>query len=230
MIILKYHQRLGDVMRMLPIARHYAAQSREVYVECLPQYHSLFRAVTYARPCLPGSYQHIPRIDLEIWPDRYGDYRVSKKTWEDFVYEPWPGLDRRIVFDALDPAPSLEEYGMAPNTSLVAPFGYSQVVKPAPAFVCQKGFDLFGAPLRILAEPRQAEAAVDAGWSESLFVSARSIPDMIRLVRDAANLLTVNSAPAIASVATRGGCSLIRSVNAQDDVYSDRARVVTLGA
>jgi hypothetical protein len=53
---------------------------------------------------------------------------------------------------------------------------------------------------------------------------------MIRLVRDAANLLTVNSAPAIAAVATRDGFSLIRSGNAQDDVYSDKARLVTLGA
>ena len=230
MIILKYHQRLGDVMRMLPIARHYAQQRKTVLIECLPQYHSLFDAVGYARPCLPGSYRDVPRIDLEIWPDRYNEYRTSGKTWDDFVYAPWPDLDRRVVFDLLDPAPSLEEYGMAPNTSLIAPFGYSQVIKPAPFLVVQKGFDLFGAPCRILAEPRQAEAAVGAGWSESLFVSARSIPDMIRLVRDAANLLTVTSSPSVAAAATRNEFHLIRSGNAQDDLYSDRARVVTLGA
>ena len=228
MIILKYHQRLGDVMRCLPIARHYAADPREVYVECLPQYHSLFKAVSYARPCLPGSYRDVTRVDLEIWPDRYNEYRTSGKTWEDFVYAPWPDLDRRIVFDLLDPAPSLEEYGMTPNTSLIAPFGYSQVIKPAPFLVVQKGFDLFGAPCRILAEPRQVEAAVDAGWSESLFVSARSIPDMIRLVRDAANLLTVNSSPAVAASSVRGEFHLIQSGNRQDDIPTDRARVVAL--
>lgn len=230
MIILKYHQRLGDVMRCLPIARHYALRGDKVLIECFSQYHSLFRAVSYTAPCLPGSFVNVPRVDLEIWPNRYGDYRHSGKTWEDYVYAPWPGLDRRILFDLLDPAPSLEEYGMAPNTSLIAPFGYSQVIKPAPALVCQKGFDLFGAPCRILAEPAQAEAAIGAGWSESLFVSARSIPDMIRLIRDAANVLTVNSAPAVAAAAVRGRFHLIRSGNAQDDLHSERAEIVTLGA
>lgn len=230
MIILKYHQRLGDVMRCLPIARHYAKQGETVLIECFPQYHSLFDAVSYARPCLPGSYRDVPRVDLEIWPNRYSAYRMSGKTWEDFVYAPWPDLDRRIVFDLLDPNPSLEEYGMLHNTSLISPFGYSQVIKPAPALVCQKGFDLFGIPCRVLAEPAQVEQAVAVGWSENVFVSARSIPDMIRLIRDAANVLTVNSSPAVAASAVRTEFHLIQSGNPQDDIPTDRARVVTLGA
>lgn len=230
MIILKYHQRLGDVMRCLPIAWHYAAQSKEVLIECLPQYHSLFDAVSYVRPCVPGSYRDIPRIDLEIWPDRYRDFRASGKTWYDYVYAPWPGLNRRVIFDRLNPAPSLEEYGMTPGTSLVCPFGYSQLVKWNPAMIAQKAYDLFGAPLRVLAEPRQVEIAVDAGWSESLFVSARSIPDMIRILRDARNVLTVSSSPSVVCDAVRDQFHLILSGEAQDDPIQDRAVVVTLGA
>jgi hypothetical protein len=233
MIILSYHQRLGDIIRCLPIARHLAAQGNEVAIECLPQYHSLFHAVSYVRPLLPGHRVNGERIALEIWPDRYADYRASRKTWEDYVYGLDPrfaGMDRQIVFDRLDPEPIWGLYGMTKSTALVSPFGYSQVIKVAPALICQHAFEQYKAPLRVVADPYQAEACIASGWSESLFVVAQSTSDLIRILRDAREVMTVNSAPAVICSAVRQSFDLVRSGMAQDDVHSPAARVVTFGA
>jgi hypothetical protein len=233
MIILKYHQRLGDIIRCLPIARHLAAQGNEVAIECLPQYHSLFDAVSYVRPLLPGHREKGERIALEIWPDRYADYRASRQTWEDFVYGMDPrfdDMDRQIVFDRLNPEPIWGQYGMNKSTALVSPFGYSQAVRVMPALICQHAFEHYKAPLRVVADPMQAEQCIASGWSENLFVTAYNIPDLIRILRDAREVMTVNSAPAIICAAVRQSFDLIRSGMAQDDVHSPSARVVTFGA
>jgi len=233
MIILKYHQRLGDIIRCLPIARHLVAQGHPVAIECFPQYHSLFDAVSYTVPLAPGHRVEGERINLEIWPDRYHAYRASRQTWEDFVYTLDPrfaGMDRQIIFDRLDPEPIWGQYGMTKSTALVSPFGYSQAVKVMPALICQHAFEAYKAPLRVVADPMQAEQCIAQGWSENLFVTAYSIPDLIRILRDAREVMTVNSAPALICSAVRKSFDLIGSGMAQDDVTSPAARVVTFGA
>jgi hypothetical protein len=233
MIILKYHQRLGDVIRCLPIARHLAGQGYPVAIECLPQYHSLFDAVSYTIPLAPGHRVKGERIDLEIWPNRYQAYRASGQLWADFVYGSDPrfaGMDRQVVFDLLNPEPIWGQYGMTKSTALVSPFGYSQMVKIAPALICQHAFNQYKAPMRVLADPHQAEQCIAAGWSENLFVVAHDIPDLIRILRDAREVMTVTSAPSVICSAVRQSFDLINSGMAQDDISSPAARVVTFGA
>lgn len=232
-VVLVYHERLGDVLRCLPIARHLAGQGVEVLIECLPQYHSLFDVVSYAAPIAPGRAGKAKRIDLQIWPERYADFRASGKSWADYVYGLVPecaGMDRRIVFDRLDPRPAMDDAIMGPLTAIVSPFGYSQTVQYNPALVSQFAFAKFKAPMRILADQRQAESYIWRGWSESLFITARDIPELIRILRDAREVITINSAPAIICDAVRDRYYHIPSGTPQDDTITEKSVVVTFGA
>jgi len=232
-VVLVYHERLGDVLRCLPIARHLAADGVEVLIECLPQYHSLFDAVSYAAPVEPRHNAKGRRIDLQIWPNRYADFRVSGKSWEDYVYGLLPecaGMDRRIVFDKLSARSAVDYVIMGPQTAIVSPFGYSQTVQYSPALVCQYAFAQFKAPMRILADPQQVEACVWRGWSESLFITAKNIPELIRILRDAREVMTINSAPAIICDAVRERYYHIPSGTPQDDTITPKSVVVTFGA
>ena len=71
-------------------------------------------------------------IDLEIWPNKYQEYRFSNKTWTEFVYA-HPEINKAdpkdIVFDKLDDAPAK---GLPETYNMVAPFGISQGHKRDP--------------------------------------------------------------------------------------------------
>jgi hypothetical protein len=77
-ICLAYPQRLGDIIRILPIARHFAADGNKVLVECLPPYHEFFDCVSYCRPSLRaerdaqrvrGIRQDLAGLRLRLKPD-----------------------------------------------------------------------------------------------------------------------------------------------------------------
>lgn len=232
-VVLVYHERLGDVLRCLPIARHLAAEGAEVLIECLPQYHSLFETVSYAAPVEPRQNAKGRRINLQIWPERYADFRASGKSWEDYVYGLVPecaDMDRQIVFDKLNPRSAIDDAIMGPQTAIVSPFGYSQTIQYNPALVCQYAFAQFKAPMRILADSKQVEECVWRGWSESLFITARDIPELIRILRDAREVMTINSAPAIICDAVRDRYYHIPSGTPQDDTITPKSVVVTFGA
>ena len=78
---IKYSQRLGDIIRCLPACKYLADQGHEVFFDCLPQYHGIFEMVSYVKVGNKGDV-----IDLEIWPNKYQEYRFSGKTWTEFVY------------------------------------------------------------------------------------------------------------------------------------------------
>lgn len=230
--VLKYHERLGDVLRCLPIARHLSLQGHEVLIECNPQYHSLFDVVSYAAPVAPGRAPKAKLIDLQIWPNKYGEFRASNKSWADFVYGLVPeceGMERQIVFDKLNPKSTVDEHILAPQTAIVSPFGYSQTVRHNPALVSQYAFAKFGAPVRILADQAQAEECIWRGWSEAVFITAKDIPELIRLLRDAREVMTINSAPAIICDVVRPHFYHILSGTAQDDTITSKSRIVTFG-
>ena len=98
---IKYSQRLGDIVRCLPAAKYLSEQGHEVFFDCFPQYHGVFELVSYVRPAVELRLD-AEVLDLEIWPNRYIEYRASGKTWTDFVYS-HPLLEKadktNIVFD-----------------------------------------------------------------------------------------------------------------------------------
>lgn len=234
-ICLVYSQRLGDIIRILPIARHLAAQGHEVHIECLPQYVGVFGAVSYVRPSLrelreSEGFGRV--IDLEIWPHRYDEFRRSGKSWEDFVFGICPefsNIHRKPHFDLIDENDGLESYGLSREVCIFSPFGYSQARHYRFSDLLAECRRLASKPIATLADPAQAKHLIEIGFPQNEILRARSQADLPRLLRDAAEVFTINSAPCIIAGAVRPWFWHVLSGCAQDDHYSAASRVVTIG-
>ena len=179
---IKYSQRLGDIIRCLPACKYLADQGHEVFFDCLPQYHGIFEMVSYVKVGNKGDV-----IDLEIWPNKYQEYRFSGKTWTEFVYA-HPEINKAdpkdILFDKLDDAPAI---GLPETYNMVAPFGISQGHKRD--------------PLQIIVEARKKCGG------DNFFVlcqegteikglqtyTAPSIPELARAIRGAEEFWSIDS-------------------------------------
>ena len=178
---IKYSQRLGDIIRCLPACKYLADQGHEVFFDCLPQYHGIFEMVSYVKVGNKGDV-----IDLEIWPNKYQEYRFSGKTWTEFVYA-HPEINKAdpkdILFDKLDDAPAK---GLPETYNMVAPFGISQGHKRD--------------PLQIIVEARKK-----CGGDNFLVLcqgteikglqtyTAPSIPELARAIRGAEEFWSIDS-------------------------------------
>lgn len=125
---IKYSQRMGDIIRCLPACKYLSDQGHEVFFDCFAQYHEIFEMTSYVK----AGHRQGDIMDLEIWPNRYQEYRASGKTWTEFVYA-HPEINRaeatNIIFDKLDDAPAK---GLPKEYNMVAPFGISQGHKRDP--------------------------------------------------------------------------------------------------
>ena len=194
--IIKYQQRLGDVLRCLPACKYLADQGHEVLFDCFDQYHGVFDLVSYVKP-LKELRLDAEIIDLEVWPNRYLEYRNSNKTWTDFVYG-HPLIEKadktNIVFDRLNDGPA---FGLPKEYNLVAPFGISQGHQRN--------------PLEIIVEARKKLGEKNfyvlcpAGTSIKGLecFTANSVEQMARAIRDAQEFWCINSAPMVIANAVR---------------------------
>jgi hypothetical protein len=192
-VLLVYHERLGDIARCLPLARHFAAQGKDVFFECKPEYHGLFSLVSYAMPVAPG----VPRetfgevCRLQIWPERFAHFEARGLNWMDYIYEPWPGCDREIVFDR-HPALARPVPDWVKQACLVFPNGYSQRNAPDPRKTVLLAHGLFPAvPVCVIGKR-------DLGCHE-----LGSIPELTAWLAGAKHVLTVNTAASILCSAVR---------------------------
>lgn len=215
-ILIKYTRRLGDIARCLPIARALSQEGDTVHFHCAPEYHQLFSFVSYALPCYNPSEKYDLTLDLEIWPDRYRDFRDSGMSWMDFVYDiaaqsiagaqDWP---RRIVFDK----PIPETLAWVQHTAIVFPAGYSQVQPVAPARIMAAAHEIFSAtPILMCGKKdlvRAAYEVVDVSY-------------LVALIANAKFLLTVNSAPTVLASAVRQSWHHIPDSVEQDDFFDPR--------
>lgn len=210
-LILVYHERLGDVCRCLPLARHFAAQGRRVFIECRPEYHALFRLVSYALPLAPDLRpNHAEVISLQIWPERFEHFEASGLNWMDYVYAPWPECDREIVLDRLDALPEVPP--TVREAVLVFPNGYSQRNPPDPQWVIAKARELFpGAALGVVGKR-------DLGCYE-----LPSILDLVAWIRAARHVVTVNTAPSIIASAVRDSWHHVPDLDPRHDWQHKRA-------
>lgn len=228
-ICIAYSQRLGDIIRMLPIARHFAAEGNEVYIECLAQYHDFFDCVSYCKPsllCHRSSHDFGMLLDLEIWPKRFDEFNASGHTWMDFVYGSNPllvGIDRKPVFDLIDQMPSLQDYGLPADVSIFSPFGYSQRKKYTLGNLAEAAKNRICGHMVTLADASHAEMLGMAGIA---ILTAPRSSHLPRLLRDARSVFTINSAPAIICGAVRTEFWHVLSGHAQDDTISEASRIV----
>jgi len=191
---IKYSQRLGDVLRCLPAAKHLADQGHEVFFDCLPQYHSVFDLVGYVKAGSKGDI-----IDLEVWPNRYEEYRKSKRSWTDFVYS-HPAIKdadkTNIILDKLDDKPAK---GLPETYNLVAAFGNSQGFYRNPLDIITKARTDMGKDNFYVMTPPEIQIQ---GLST---YTAPSVSEMAKAIRGAKDFWAINSTPIIlASVVRRG--------------------------
>jgi len=233
-ICLVYQMRLGDIIRILPIARSLERQGHSVWVECLESYWSLFECISYARPAriedrAAMNYGRV--IDLQIWPRRYHDFRRSGKSWADFVFGLHPefaNLDRRPEFDRIDNQPSLLDYGIEEPICLLAPIGYSQGRQYSLGALVKACAEKTKHRIVLLVDDLQMGHLRDEGLCDADMLCALSAGHLPRLIRDAEEVFTVNSAPCIIAGAVRRHFWHVPSGVAQDDHFSEASQVVTL--
>jgi hypothetical protein len=194
--IIKYQQRLGDVLRCLPACKYLADQGHEVLFDCFDQYHGVFDLVSYVKP-LKELRLDAEIIDLEVWPNRYLEYRNSNKTWNDFVYG-HPLIEKadktNIVFDRLNDGPA---FGLPKEYNLVAPFGISQGHQRNPLEIIVEARKKLGEKNFFVLCPE----GVSIKGLECF--TASSVEQMARAIRDAQEFWCINSAPMVIANAVR---------------------------
>jgi UDP:flavonoid glycosyltransferase YjiC (YdhE family) len=218
-VLIQYHQRLGDVLRMLPLAKLFADRGDEVFFECKNEYADILKCTTYVKhKKIDDAYEKFDYVfNREVWPLLYEEYRRSDKRWEEFVFgKDFPeAVDQRVVLDNILIAPDLGVY------DLVAPFGISQMVRHDPMEVIKKAVQMYGKDNLIVLCPNE----LDINGLRA--ISCRSVAHMPHLIQKARNFLGINSSPAIVASAVRESYDLIPTGVRQDD-YTLGANIISL--
>jgi hypothetical protein len=201
-IVIRYELRLGDIVNCLPIADALHQRGCEVLFLCRPEYHEIFRCVDYVKP-VAFPVMGVTHLDLQVWPERYTDFRASKKSWQQYVYEIVAqemgiGLDIHSAPRFTNTEVDFDGYGLTEGEyDLVSPYGISQQWRPTYDNLLNAadlaGFDAVYAkylvPPSMLLTPNA--------------VTARTIADLPGLIRGARKFLCINSAPNIIAAGVR---------------------------
>lgn len=203
-----YHERLGDILRCIPLARHLLHQNfdTKVYIECLPAYHGLARRIAWTEDLVaPGCAPEGERIDLQIWPHRFKEFTDSGLNWTEFVYRDYPRIDRHLdSFDLISNADNAPTW--VADSVLVFPNGYSQRNPPNPNGVILQAHKLFpGCPVCVIGK-------ADLGCHE-----LPDVPALIDWIAAAKHVLTVNTAASIIASAVRSSWHHIPDLDPQHD-------------
>jgi hypothetical protein len=190
---IKYSQRLGDVLRCLPACKYLADQGHDVFFDCFAQYHGVFEMTSYVK----AGHRQGDILDLEVWPNRYEEYRKSRKSWTDFVYS-HPLIEKAdktsIVLDRLGDEPA---EGLPTTYNLVAPFGISQGHKRDPLQVIIEARKKLGEKdFFVLCPPEIRINGLDC-------YTASSVEQMAKAIRGANEFWCINSSPMVIANAVR---------------------------
>lgn len=223
-ILLKYHQRLGDVIRVLAMARSLSEKGWEVYIECLPEYHSIFKVCPYAQAVSPNQkpppgFKFDVMLDLEIWPSKYHSYRSSQKKWWDFVTGLHPLLkDLKWRNPFVDPFPSYP-VDQAKLYCVVANCGFSQVPRIDPEKVEALAKKLYPNLQTIC-------LGVHANHGKGTYLMAADLSHLVGLIKNAGAVVTINTAVTYIADAVREKYDHIVETgnNGQDDFKSDKQK------
>lgn len=192
---IKYSQRLGDILRCLPACKYLADNGNRVFFDCLAQYQGVFEMTSYVK----AGFNQGEVIDLEIWPNKYDEYRKSKKTWTDFVYSNCliNGAEKtNIVLDCIGTG---KVDGLPDKYHLIAPFGISQNYQRNPLEIIQDAVKDFGKDNIVILCPQEI------GIQGLQTYTAPTIEDLAKAIRDADEFWAINSAPIVLASAVRHG-------------------------
>jgi hypothetical protein len=201
-VLIINRQRLGDIVGCLPAARLLAQAGHEVDFYCFPQYHAIFRAVSYCRPVGPEAltrrqdYQRV--YDLEIPRSEYDAYRASRMKWRDYVYAKYEDLaPARESLPSFDRLPDVSEYKLPTPYALAAPTGISQVPSVNGEWFRQQCLAVSEGPWYVLVLSPHFRTK----WGIPLW--ARSLEHLPSLIAGATTFVTINSAPNVIAAGVR---------------------------
>ena len=213
--LIVYRYRLGDVVRCLPIARHFAERGHDVTIECDPAFHGLFSMVDYARPCAPGvdhgAFERV--LNLQIWPDRFDDFAQSGKTWWEYVTSLFPEGGEVDPHIRLNPPPIVVPHYIS-DSVICFPAGYSQT-NPLP-------------PLNVIGIAHvfaNGRPVIAFGKKEHGLTELTSIEELCAYIRAAWNVVTINSAPTVLASALREKWIHIPDIPRDDFWHAGQLRV-----
>ena len=227
-IILQYRMRLGDIVRIFPLAAHLAKKKHEVFIECLPKYQSILNLIDYAKwkdPAQPlKDLDGKPLFDvlypLQIWPELANQYRTENpaRTFFDFVIEQhgadFKGAKRQINFDRL-PAlePILLRYGIPREYSLACPVGFTEMMKGDRVCSIPIDFYIFEDWFHNRVRPRGGVFYLTPpGFVPNRrHVCVADLAELATLIRHAQDFASICSAPAVIASAWSEGKPLRES-------------------
>jgi hypothetical protein len=215
-IILQYHLRLGDIIRLFPLARHLAAQDKtnEIFIECLPKYESIFGLVDYVKwkhPDAPlkdasGKPLYDALYPLQIWPARAQAYRTKQPPlrFTDFLTSGFPdefrGIQKAITFTKLPPIEHvLAKYKLPAAYSLACPAGFCENIRGDYGLSRPIDFYIFENWWIHSIKPRGALyylSPLSSGMNRQ-FVHVTDLSDLATLIQHALDFATILSAPAV---------------------------------
>jgi len=199
----------------LPIAEYFHKKGNRVFIECNEEYHGVFDMVDYATPCCPNSnrtaFDRV--IDLQIWPNKYDDWRSSGLNWIDYIYKSIPEgheIDRQIHLNV----PPIVVPPEVKESVLCFPTGYSQSVKINPKEIIMVA--------HLVANGRPV---ICVGKKDHGFFELDSIPYLCAYIKNAFDVVTINSSPSIICSAYRKSWYHIAQPYVEDFYHPNQKRL-----
>lgn len=188
-VLFKSRARLGDALLCFPSALHLHRQGHEVTIECPDRWHPIFRWISYARPCPVGKGAGDWVFDTNLL-----NMVHCRGTVINYIQEAYPELagvprNQRALFD-LPHRPAMPSLPFP--YAVVAPFGYSQHFTVNPEWMITKARALVGPHIPVLCLSDVPRPALSAPT-----LLADSVDQLPVILRDAVEVLTINSAPNI---------------------------------
>jgi len=201
-VLVVCRQRLGDIVACFPAARLLTEAGNEVDFCCFPQYHPIFRAITYCRPVGPeilGRTKDYDRVyDLEIRRSEYDAFRAARTKIRHYMYAKYPDLwAARDLLPHFDQIPEISDYGLPARYALACPTGISQTPKVDGEWFRHQCLPLSPDPWYVLTD----QAGSRTSWGIPLH--AKSLDHLPALIARATTFVTINSAPNIIAAGVR---------------------------
>jgi hypothetical protein len=164
--------------------------------------------VDYCSPCNPNVNRHdFDRIiDLQIWPNRYNDFRTSGKNWADYIcslIKEGDQIPRQIHLNT----PAICVPPIIQDSVLCFPLGYSQNIRYDTSKIIQLA--------HIIAN---GNPVICVGKKDLGMCELDSIEMLCSYIAKAKDVVTINSAPTVICSALRNSWFHIPD-SEQDDFF-----------
>ncbi len=208
-VLIVYRQRLGDIVGCLPAARYLWQQGHQIDFCCFPQYHSIFKAVSYCQPvgveALQQQKDYSRVYHLEITRSEYDTYRASGRRWRDYVYAKHPDLQpAHQDLPHFDHLADIGVYQLPKGYALAAPMGISQVPSVDQDWFRDQCLAINPGPWHILTD---RPLPLRSRWGTA--VQAKSLDHLPALIAHAGTFVTINSSPNIIAAGVRQSWHLV---------------------